>query len=112
MAGHERRAAARYVIGGLTMEIGGVSHETLDISHVAVAIVREPGVDYARLPSAARFRAANVPDLNQDIRHLHFIARRSGLIVLGYEVDRPDWENVLKAHDVRADMMHLEDVFG
>ena len=112
MAGHERRAAARYVIGGLTVEIGGVSHETLDVSRVAVAIVREAGVDYARLPGTARFRAPKVPKLNQDIHHLHFIARRSGLIVLGYEIDRPDWEDILKENDVRADMKHLEDVFG
>lgn len=112
MAGHERRAADRYVIGGLTVEIGGVSHETLDVSTVVVAIVREPGVDYARLPRTARFRAAKVPELNQNMSHLHFIAHRSGLIVLGYEVDRPDWEDILKANDVRADMKRLEDVFG
>ena len=112
MAGHERRTASRYVIGGLTLEIGGVSHETLDVSHSAVAVIREQGVDYARLNVPARFCAEKFPDLNQEIGRLHFITRRSGLIVLGYELDRPDWETVLKAHDVRADMKQLEDVFG
>ena len=116
MASHERRTASRYVIGGLTLEIGGVSHETLDVSNAAVAIIREAGVDYARLNVPARFCAAKAPLLNQEIRHLNFITRRSGLIVLGYElgdeVDRADWEAILKAHDVRADMKQLEDVFG
>jgi len=112
MAGHERRTASRYVIGGLKLEIGGVSHETLDVSNAAVAIIREADVDYARLNAPARFCAPKAPQLNQDIRQLHFITRRSGLIVLGYEVDRTDWEAILKAHDVRADMKQLEDVFG
>ena len=116
MAGHERRTASRDVIGGLTLEIGGVSHETLDVSNASVAIIREAGVDYARLNAPARFCAPNAPQLNQDIRQLHFITRRSGLIVLGYELgdemDQADWEAILKAHDVRADMKQLEDVFG
>ena len=94
------------------LDIGGVLHETLDISHVAVAIIREAGVDYARLNAPARFCSVKAPPLNQQIRRLHFITRRSGLIVLGYEVDRPDWEAILNAHDVRADMKPLEDVFG
>lgn len=112
MAGHERRTASRYVIGGLTLEIGGVSHETLDVSNAAVAIIREAGVDYARLNAPARFCAPKASQLNQEIRQLHFITRRAGLIVLGYEVDRADWEAILKSHDVRADMKQLEDVFG
>ena len=112
MAGHERRTASRYVIGGFKLEIGGVSHETLDVSNAAVAIIREADVDYARLNAPARFCAPKAPQLNVDIRQLHFITRRSGLIVLGYEVEQTDWEAVLKAHDVRADMKQLEDVFG
>lgn len=112
MSGRERRTAARYVVGGLMLDLDGVIHETLDISPRAVAILREKGVNYSRLQVPAKFQSKSVPVLNMPIRALQFITQRASLIVLGYESSIEGWEEILKAHDVRADMMQLEDVFG
>lgn len=112
MSGRERRTAERYVIGGLLLDINGVLHETLDVSSRAVALVQERSCDYARLNVAARFVCKNMPDLNVPVTSLQFITRRASLVVLGYEVDVTGWEDVLRNHDVRADMKQLEDVFG
>lgn len=112
MSGRERRLAERYVIGGLMVDINGVQHETLDISQSAVAVVRQTGVNYSRLDQPSRFVAKGKDPLNQPIRSMHFMMQRASIVVFSYEIDVPDWEKVLKAHDVRADMKQLEDVFG
>lgn len=112
MTGRERRRNERYILGDLMLDIDGVRYETLDVARDAVAIVASepPRTEWTR--AAARFISENEPALNQDIQGLSLMARRSGIIVLGYAVPRDDWESVLATHDVRADMKKLEDVFG
>jgi hypothetical protein len=112
MPGRERRQAERYVIGGLMLDLNGVLHETLDISTSAVAVVQEKGVDYSRLNVPASFICKSARVLYEPLTSLQFITRRSNIIVLGYTVAIADWEAILRAHDVRADMKQLEDVFG
>jgi hypothetical protein len=113
MSGRERRTASRYVVGGLLFEVCGVLHETLDVSHCAVAIEHKPEVDYSRINTGiGRFVSRTVPNLNRDVRSMHYITRRAGLVVLGYEIGCEGWEHVLETHDVRADMKQLEDVFA
>lgn len=94
------------------VDINGVPHETLDVSHTAVAVVRQAGINYARLDQPSRFFAKGKDKLNQPIRSLHYMMQRASIVVFSYEVDVPEWESVLKEHDVRADMKQLEDVFG
>ena len=110
--GRERRTAERYVIGSLLMDLGGMVHETLDVSKCAVAVLRQSTCDYSKLNVPARFFSETQPELNQSIARLSYIAQRSGVIVLGYTADNPEWEHVLQTHDVRFDMKQLEDVFG
>ncbi len=112
MHGRERRKDKRYVIGSLMLETGGVLHETLDVSRRAVAIVQRQGIDYLRCSGPAWFRSERHSGLNQQVSRLHFMSQRAGFVVLGYEVDAADWEVRLAAHDVRSDMVALEDVFG
>lgn len=94
------------------VDVNGVPHETLDISNSAVAIIRQSGVNYAKIESLARFSSEKHNPLNQPIRSMHFMMQRASIVVFGYEVDIPSWEKVLREHDVRADMKQLEDVFG
>jgi hypothetical protein len=112
MSGRERRQAARYVIGGMMLDLNGVLHETLDISPGAVAVVQEKGVDYSRLNVPASFICKSARALYEPLTSLQFITRRANIIVLGYSVSAANWEAILQAHDVRADMKQLEDVFG
>ncbi len=112
MSGHERRTAKRYVIGGLMVEVNGVLHESFDVSHCAVAVLRQAGVDYSKFSGVPMFRSERHGGLNQPITRLHYITQRRGLVALGYEVDAVAWEATLAQHDVRADMVQLDDVFG
>lgn len=112
MHGRERRIDKRYVIGSLMLETGGVLHETLDVSCRAVAIIQRQGIDYLKYSEPAWFRSERHGGLDQQVTRLHFRSQRAGFVVLGYEVDAADWEARLAAHDVRSDMVALEDVFG
>ena len=112
MHGRERRIDKRYVIGSLMLETGGILHETRDVSCRAVAIVARPGIDYVQCSAPARFCSERHSGLNRQITRLHFMSQRAGFVVLGYEVEMADWEARLAAHDVRAEMVRLEDVFG
>jgi hypothetical protein len=113
----ERRANKRYVIDGLLMEIGGIVHETVDVSTRAVAVVRRPGVDYRQLTGPFRFKSAAADELNQRVSSMKYLYERAATVVLEYvileyRVDRDVWESVLSRHDVRADQVLFEDVFG
>jgi hypothetical protein len=108
----ERRAHKRYVIDGLMVDIGGALHETVDISIRAVAVVRKPDMDYAQLTPPFRFLNEKAPALNQPIPHAQRLYERGRIAVIDYVVEHPHWEPVLAAHDVRADVKPLEDVFG
>ena len=112
MHGRERRIDKRYVVGSLMLETSGVLCETRDVSRRAVAIVQRPGLDYLRCPGPAWFRSERHSGLNEQITRLKFMFQRAGFVVLGYEVDAADWEARLAAHDVRSNMVALEDVFG
>lgn len=107
---HERRAHKRYVIDGLMVDLAGVLHETVDVSARAVALVVKPDVDYDDLRGPARFAGQGA--LACPIVQLRKLGARQGRVVLRYLVDRDDWERVLAGHDVRADIVPLEDVFG
>jgi hypothetical protein len=106
----ERRAHKRYVIDGLMLDIAGILHETVDVSARAVALVAKPGVDYDDLKGEARF--AGRVGLACPILKLRKLGERQARVVLRYVVDRDDWERALADHDVRADIVPLEDVFG
>lgn len=108
----ERRAHKRYVIDGLMVELGGVLHETVDISIRAVAIVRKDGIDYAKLTPPFRFISEKAPALNIHIPNMRRLYERGRVAVIDYFIDLPEWEPTLAAHDVRADVKPLEDVFG
>jgi hypothetical protein len=108
----ERRIDKRYVVGSLLLEAGGVLHETLDVSRRAVAIVQLPDIDYSKCSGPAWFRSEQHSELNQRLARLHFMSKRGGFVVLGYEVAAVGWEAQLAAHDVRSDLVPLEDVFG
>jgi hypothetical protein len=117
MHAFERRASKRYVIDGLLMEIAGVVHETVDISTRAVAVVRRPGVDYTQAQGPFRFKCANARELNRPVSAVKYLYERAATVVLEYvileyEVDRDVWESILSRHDVRSDIVPLEDVFG
>lgn len=117
MHGLERRATKRYVIDGLLVEIGGVVHETVDVSTRAVAVVRRAGVDYARVKAPFRFKCAAVRELNRPVDKMNRLYERAATVVLEYvileyEIDRAQWESILSRHDVRADVVPFEDVFG
>ena len=106
--GSERRAHKRYVIDGLTVELAGTPHDIIDISSRAMAVVRRPGT---LLAPRYRFVCPQVAALNQPVMRMHHLLDRGHLIVLEYEVPGREWENILAAHDVRADLVQLEDVF-
>jgi hypothetical protein len=108
----ERRAHQRYVVDGLMVELAGSLHETVDISIRAVAIVRKDGVDYGALVPPFRFVSAKMPALNVHIPNMRRLYERGRVAVIDYFIDHPDWEATLRAHDVRADVKPLEDVFG
>lgn len=108
----ERRAHRRFVIDGLLMDIGGVLHETMDISVRAVAVVRKPNSDYATLSGNARFVSEKAPALNRPIARWRRLCDRQAVVVIDYHVEHWDWEGVLAANDVRADAVKLESVFG
>jgi hypothetical protein len=110
--GTERRAHQRYVIDGLMVELGGVLHETVDISVRAVAIVRHEGTDYGKLVPPYRFVCAKAPALDVHIPNMRRLYERGRVAVIDYFIDQADWEATLAAHDVRADVKPLEDVFG
>ena len=117
MQGSERRAAKRYVIDGLLVEIGGAAHETIDVSSCAVAIVRRSGIDYSRVKGPFRFKSSDVEELNRPIAEMKFVYERAATvvltyIVLEYKIDRTVWDGILSRHDVRADVVPFEDVFG
>lgn len=112
MSGRERRKAKRYVIDGLMVELNGVVHETFDVSHGAVAVLRKAGVDYSECAGPSMFRSERNSALNQPIARLHYINQRAGFVAMGYEVAVADWESTLAKYDVRADVVQLEDVFG
>ena len=108
----ERRSGKRYVIDGLLLEIGGVDHETVDISAHAVAVIRRPGIDYTSVKPPFRFKSGRLPQINHCIGGLRVARERAATIVLEYSQECAEWENTLKRHDVRADVKPLEDVFG
>jgi hypothetical protein len=117
MDGLERRANKRYVIDGLLMEIGGVVHETVDVSARAVAVVRRPGIDYKQIKGACRFTSEKGRPLNQRLSSVKYLYERAATVVLEYvileyQLDMEIWESILNRHDVRADQIMLEDVFG
>jgi len=107
----DRRSHKRYVIDGLMVEVGGVVHETVDISIRAVAVVRRPGVDYGKIQPPYRFVNEKAPQLDRPILHLNRLYERGPVVVLDYYMGVDEWESVLAAHDVRADVKPLQDVF-
>jgi hypothetical protein len=117
MHGLERRATKRYVIDGLLVEIGGVVHETIDVSTRAVAVVRRAGIDYAQVRPPFRFKCAGVAELNRPVDKMNRLYERAVTVVLEYvileyEIDPREWERILSRHDVRADVVPFEDMFG
>ena len=111
MSMSDRRSHKRYVIDDLKVEVGGVAHETVDVSIRAVAVVRRPGVDYAKIQPPYRFASAKSAPLSRPILHLSRLYERGPVVVLDYYMGVDDWEAVLAAHDVRADVEPLQDVF-
>jgi hypothetical protein len=112
MQGQERRTAKRYVIDGLSAELDGVVHDTIDISPCAVALVACPDVAYEEFKGRLRLVSPAHRELNQSLTDIHFITRRGAVAVFGYKVKASQWEMKLARYDVRADMVQLEDVFG
>ena len=104
----ERREHKRYVIDGIAIELAGTPHDIVDVSARTMAVIRRPGT---LLAPKYRFVHPNVAALNQPILRLRHLMDRAHLVILQYEVALRDWETVLAAHDVRADMVQLEDVF-
>jgi hypothetical protein len=111
MHGSERRSHKRYVVDGLMVDIDGVPHETVDVSVRAVAVVRRAGVDYGKIKGPCRFVSAKAGPLNSPILSLHRLYERGPVVVLDYFLGRQDWEAVLTANDVRADLAPLQNVF-
>jgi len=109
--GADRRATERYVIDGLLLEIGGVDHETIDVSARSVAVVRVAGVDYRDLRAPFRFKSRKSAAIDHSISGLRIIGERAATIVFEYRIKNDDWEATLQRHDVRAGA-GLEDVFG
>jgi hypothetical protein len=110
--GAERRTAQRYVLGDLGLEINGVWHDTVDISLRSVAVVAQPGVDYASARVQARFVSGGIPELNREVLTLHVTGLRRSRVVLDYTVADRDWETLLQRYDVASDTPPLQDVFG
>jgi hypothetical protein len=112
MVGADRRSAQRFVLGDLGLEINGVWHDTVDISKRSVAIVAQPGVDYAASRVQARFVSGGVPELNREVLTLHVTGMRRSRVILDYTVGDRNWESVLSEHDVANKPPLLVDVFG
>lgn len=110
--GADRRTAQRYVLGDLGLEINGIWHDTIDISLRSVAVVAQPGVDYAATRVQARFVSGGVPQLNREILTLHVTGMRRARVILDYTVADGCWESVLRLHDVANALPLLDDVFG
>jgi len=108
----DRRAQMRYVVDGLMLEIGGIAHETLDLSTSAVAVIRKPGVDYKMVKPPFRFKFERSVDADCRVSTMKLLREGRADIVFDYRVEGAEWESVLKRHDVRADVEPLEDVFG
>jgi hypothetical protein len=108
----ERRAHKRYVIDGLMIELAGRLHETVDISVRAVAVVRRARVNYTSLAGKTRFVSKKAPALNRPIARCRRLYERHAVVVFDYFVEHAAWEAVLAAHDVRADVPQLDNVFG
>jgi hypothetical protein len=111
MPGLDRRTAQRYVLGDLGLEINGVWHDTIDISKRSVAVVAQPGVDYAASRVQARFISGGVAELNREVLSLHVIGLRRSRVILDYTVADKDWEALLKQHDVNDEQL-LNNVVG
>jgi hypothetical protein len=107
----ERRSARRYVIDGLMVTIGGVRHETIDVSASSVAVVRKPGVDYRTVRPPFRFILANAR-IDQAVASITLIYERGVKVVLKYDPPCAEWDDVLARHHVLADVVTLEDIFG
>lgn len=107
----DRRAIRRYVIDGLLVEIGGVDHETVDVSARSVAVIRVPGVDYGDLKAPFRFKSRKSAVIDHSVSDLRIIGERAAAIVFEYRIKDREWEATLQRHDVRAGAA-LEDVFG
>ena len=112
MSSANRRTAQRYVLGDLLLEVNGVVHETVDISARSVAVIAQPGIDYAMRRSHARFISAKLAKLNREVRWLAVTGLRESLAIFDYAVDDPDWEALLRQHDAANDVVILEDIFG
>lgn len=112
MSRSERRSGKRYVIDGLLLEIGGVDHETVDISARSVAVIRKPGIDYTSVKPPFRFKTGRVAEINHCVSGLKVVRERAATIVFEYRPECTEWEDTLKRHDVRAGVRPLEDVFG
>jgi hypothetical protein len=108
----ERRAHKRYVVDGLMVELGGVLHETVDVSIRAVAVVRKDGIDYGKLVPPFRFVCEKAPALSVHIPNMRRLYERGRIAVIDYFIDDKNWEATLNTYDVRADVKPLEDVFG
>lgn len=108
----ERRAQKRYVVDGLMIELAGVVHETVDVSTNAVGVVRRSGVDYGALKPPFRFLSEKAEGPSRHIPNMRRLYERGPVVVLDYYIDDAAWEATLEAHDVRADVKPLEDVFG
>ena len=112
MSRSERRSGKRYVIDGLLLEIGGVDHETVDISARSVAVIRKPGIDYASAKPPFRFKADRLGEINHCVSGLKVACERVATIVLEYRSECTAWESTLERYDVHAAVKPLEDVFG
>ena len=107
----DRRATRRYVIDGLLLEIGGVDHETIDVSAHSVAVIRVAGVDYRQLKAPFRFKSRKSAVIDHSVSGLRIVGERAAAIVFEYQIKNRAWEATLRRHDVRAGAA-LEDVFG
>lgn len=117
MSGRERRTARRYVIDGLFVDLGGVLHETVDISVCAVALVRRSGIHYSAANRTSWFLSTNVTALTRSVSEMEIVIERKEIVVFDYfiresEFDPKAWEELLRRHDVRADSVPLEQIFG
>lgn len=111
MPGADRRTAQRYVLGDLGLEINGIWHDSIDISLRSVAVVAQPGVDYAAARVQARF-VSGIPELNREVLTLHVTGMRRSRVILDYTVADGNWESLLRQHDVANALPLLVDVFG
>jgi len=107
----DRRARLRYVVENLLLEIGGVEHETIDVSLHGVAAIRQAGIDYKTLKQPFRFKTRD-GRIDHPISSLKILHERGATIVFEYSQSCPGWDDVLRCNDVRADVKTLEDMFG